>query len=252
MNCLYQITNILNNKIYIGVHTTDSLDDGYMGSGTAIKRAIKKYGIENFKKDILEFFNTYEEALLAEEQIVDNDFILREDTYNLRCGGIGGFEHINNVPPEDRKNFKILKQKIASGEIKCGGSKHWTEEGRAKVINIAKENQIKATEKAKSPEAKIKRKEKYVEIKHQQGNNNSQFGKYWISNITTKEVKRINKDDKIPDGWVKGKRGHKVLTCWVNNEKKEYLILLIDKEKYLEQGYIGGRLKSSIPKRIVV
>lgn len=51
---LYQITNLVNNKIYVGVHKTTDMNDGYMGSGKVIRAAIEKYGAENFKKDILE------------------------------------------------------------------------------------------------------------------------------------------------------------------------------------------------------
>lgn len=54
---LYKITNLVNQKYYIGVHNTDDLDDGYMGSGSAIQRALKKYGPLNFKREIISFRN---------------------------------------------------------------------------------------------------------------------------------------------------------------------------------------------------
>ena len=71
---LYQIQNKINSKFYVGVHQTKNLNDGYMGSGKIIKSAIKKHGIENFKKTIVEHFNTAEEMFSREKQIVTDDF----------------------------------------------------------------------------------------------------------------------------------------------------------------------------------
>ena len=82
-NYLYQITNTINNKIYIGIHKTDNLNDGYMGSGVYLKNAQNKHGIENFTKEILFYFDTYKEAQEKEREIVNEDFLQRNDVYNF-------------------------------------------------------------------------------------------------------------------------------------------------------------------------
>ena len=48
----YKITNLLNGRFYLGMHSTEDLDDGYLGSGVAIQRAVRKYGKENFSKEV--------------------------------------------------------------------------------------------------------------------------------------------------------------------------------------------------------
>lgn len=86
---IYQITNLINEKIYIGLHSTDNLDDGYMGSGLNIHRAFKKYGIENFYKDIIFDFDNPEDMIQKEIELVDRKFVNRKDTYNIMLGGQG-------------------------------------------------------------------------------------------------------------------------------------------------------------------
>ena len=92
---IYKITNNLNNKYYIGKHQTVNLNDSYMGSGKLIKRAIEKYGIENFTKEILHIFTTAEEMDAKEKELVT----LHENSYNMTEGGKGGFSFIqkNNL-----------------------------------------------------------------------------------------------------------------------------------------------------------
>lgn len=86
---IYKTTNLINNKIYIGLHETDDPEDNYLGSGIFLKQAIKKYGSENFKKDVLFVFNSKEEMIKKEVEIVNEEFIKRKDTYNMSKGGFG-------------------------------------------------------------------------------------------------------------------------------------------------------------------
>ena len=86
---IYKTTNLINNKFYIGLHTTDDLNDKYLGSGIFLKKAIKKYGVSNFKKEILHILKTKKEMISKEKEIVNEEFVKREDTYNMTKGGYG-------------------------------------------------------------------------------------------------------------------------------------------------------------------
>ena len=81
---LYEIKNLVNSKIYVGVHKTRNMNDGYMGSGKVIRSAIEKYGIENFQKVILETFGDTKAMYAREKEVVTEEFLAREDVYNLR------------------------------------------------------------------------------------------------------------------------------------------------------------------------
>ena len=105
-NYLYKITNVLNGKFYIGIHTTDNLDDGYFGSGKRLRIAIAKYGKENFIKENLEFFNSLNEALDAERKIVTAEFCKRDDTYNIAIGGYCGGSLIAGKTEDELKKWR--------------------------------------------------------------------------------------------------------------------------------------------------
>lgn len=86
----YRTTNEINGKFYYGVHSTNKLDDGYIGSGKLLTRAVKKYGKENFKREILAIFNTKEQAFLIEKTVVTKVLVDDKDCYNVKIGGQSG------------------------------------------------------------------------------------------------------------------------------------------------------------------
>ena len=86
---IYKTTNLVNGKYYIGQHMTRVLDDGYLGSGTALLRAIKKYGKENFSREILAHADNAEQLNALEAFYVGWDEVNSRSCYNLKTGGGG-------------------------------------------------------------------------------------------------------------------------------------------------------------------
>jgi group I intron endonuclease len=151
---LYKITNKINQKFYIGVHSTSKLEDGYMGSGKNLKRAIKKYGKENFEKEILETFDNAKDMYDAERHLVNEEFIKRPDTYNLKLGGEGQWNHINDYPMTSRQRELIslgVRKAYANGKLKG-----WPSNGLVKNGFAGKTHSSEAKHKiAKANEARV-------------------------------------------------------------------------------------------------
>lgn len=99
---VYQTINLINNKIYIGVHKTKDpcTFDGYLANGiyvnqpntyiygkTKMECAVKKYGVKNFKRIVLKIYSNEEEAYAEEARLVNDKFLARSDVYNMILGG---------------------------------------------------------------------------------------------------------------------------------------------------------------------
>lgn len=214
---MYQITNNLNNKIYVGVHTTRNLDDGYMGSGKLIKRAINKHGIDKFTKVILECFDNAEAMYAREKEVVNEDFLLRDDVYNLTIGGGSGYYYIN----KNKLNLYGMNGDINHGgaNLKSGDyqKRKMIEAGTydnhlIKLRNIIRaryDNGFISHFSTNNPmyneDVKRKQKQAFIKIKHQQGEINSQFNTRWVHNIELKRSKKIGKCETLPVDWNEGR-----------------------------------------------
>jgi hypothetical protein len=186
-----------------------------MGSGKVIKRAIGKHGIENFTKVILETFDDSESMYAREKEIVNEKFLLREDVYNLRCGGYGGFDYLNDSSEAHIERTKRGYQKsLANIDLSMQG-KQTAEKNRKNKKGVFDPNFISSWVKnpqlqqmGNSPEArekaKVTQRKTFANTGHQQGEKNSNFGTMWIHNDT--ESRKIKKDDLMPEGWVKGRK----------------------------------------------
>lgn len=118
-NYFYKITNNINGHYYYGIHSTDDLNDDYMGSGTRLHYAYKKYGKENFTKEILKFFDTYEDAC-EYESIIVNETLLKDDScYNIKLGGLGGSPNMLTAIDNNGKTYYVFKDddRLKSGEL---------------------------------------------------------------------------------------------------------------------------------------
>ena len=210
---VYKITNKINNKIYIGTHVTNNLNDDYMGSGKMLKFAQDKYGIENFKKEYLHIFDSSDEMFEMESILVNESFIQRNDTYNLRIGGSGGFTKSEAKLGREITN-KILKEKYGNdyaSKISKDYYNSLSNKDRIELTNkiidgLNRVNFDFSTFKGKKHNEESKRKIGKANSKYQSGSGNSQYGKMWIYNEELKESKRIDKSSEIPNGWKRGRK----------------------------------------------
>lgn len=214
---IYKITNLINNKIYIGCHITKNIDDSYFGSGSVLNKAIKKYKKENFKKEIIYFCVSKEEMFNIEKQIVNEEFIKSNNNYNIKLGGLGGFDYINknnlNDPYINFENSKELNKKaIKKFKILYKEDEEFknkmllkSKKGIKRILELYPKGTFFGKKHKESSKIKIGL---YNSIR-QKGSGNSNFGNVWIYSKKEKISKSIPKTDLkdwILKGWVKGRK----------------------------------------------
>ena len=150
---IYKITNLVNNKIYIGKDTTS--DPNYFGSGLIISRSLKKYGMENFIKEIIDETDDYN--VLSKKEIYWISYYKSTDRkigYNIAPGGDGG-DTLSNHP-----DLELIREKISKNSPKKG--KTYEEAFGLEKAKIYKENLKKNIHKSiLSTESKLKNERKW-------------------------------------------------------------------------------------------
>ena len=195
---IYKTTNKINEKFYVGMHSTNNLEDGYIGSGKYLWNSIRKHGRENFEVEFLEFFDSREKLRERESFIVTEDFITNPLCMNLKRGGDGGFTTEAYKKGAKKMNEIIWNDPDYIKRAKDRGSKLFKrlhEEGIIKPLDW--------TGRKHNQKSKIKMSDK---AKLRIGNKNSQFGTCWITkNGINKKINKENLAEYEIIGWNKGR-----------------------------------------------
>jgi hypothetical protein len=217
---VYQITNLVNGKIYIGKHQTNDLNDQYFGSGKLINRAIEKYSLDAFSKDILFVFDNEQEMNTKEKEIVTEEFCKLSTNYNLCPGGQGGFGYLNS------EFWSVEKRAVHNKKISPFGKPNWNKSGSKKggksifdskigifapgVVNgflgktHSKEVKTKISENAKKVLAKYGNPSSREEVKKKMSS--SMTGRKQINNgICYKMVRNDELQNYLMNGWKLGR-----------------------------------------------
>ena len=220
---VYKTTNLLNNKEYIGIHKTEKLDDGYLGSGLAIKRAIKKYGEQNFKREILEFCSSYEELLDREKHYVNEEWVCLKNTYNLKTGG----QSSGLLSEESKlKISKTLKEKYSKGEIIPRKTAPYvaTDEQKEKISKSLKDRykEVEHHKKGVEPWNKGKKGIQAAWNKNLKTGPISEEQKEKISKSLKDRYKEVEHHNTNKEPWNKGKKG--VQNAWNKGKKSKQVV----------------------------
>jgi hypothetical protein len=200
---IYKTTNLLNNKFYIGMHSTSNLKDGYLGSGKSLRYAIRKYGEENFKIEIIEWCKNREILIQKEKEIITEEYVNDVNCYNMKLGGSGGF--INQ-----KHQFKCSQ---------AAGIKH-----RERMLNDEEYRKKISQQTSESNKRRYVRGDikSWKDTFNWTGKKHSEFGTCWVTNGTeNKKIKPTELESYLNNGWKKGVKskikGELVITSKLTN-----------------------------------
>ena len=201
-NYIYKTINIINNKFYIGMHSTNNLEDGYIGSGKRLWYSLNKYGKENHKVEILEFYNSRKLLKERERDLINDNMLNDPMCMNLVIGGGGG------VPINiDLDLFHKMGGK-KSGKIHAERLKNDIEYAKRHkelfLLNIKKaDSEGKCPRFSNKKHSDESKKKMSIKASQRFGNKNSQYNTCWVTNGN--DNKKIKKNNEIPNGWILGR-----------------------------------------------
>jgi len=181
------------------MHSTDNLNDSYIGSGTRLWHSINYHGRENHSMEILEYLDNRDLLKLRERELINEDMLKDPMCMNLKVGGEGG----GFTEAQYKKGAHTMLKKIWNDpEFR----KRKSISSSKNIKHLLSEGIIKApdwTGRKHSDETK----KKMSESSNNKGSKNSQFGTCWIYNeIESKKIKKEEIVYYLKSGWNKGRK----------------------------------------------
>ena len=238
---IYKTTNLVNGKIYIGQHKSDSFDAGYYGSGKYLCRALNKYGKENFSIEVLEWCKSKE---IADEREIYNIQKLNSRNhnvgYNIAYGGEGG-DLVTCLPEEEHKRFSDRMSELNRQGIIGNKGKHLSESHRKK-IGDGNRGKIHSDEWKKKHNDAIRGRVPWnkglTSDDPRVAKHTHKKGEFRHTEETKKLISEHTKGIKKPivSEKMKGRK-------WMHNETRTIMVFDYEIEEYKLKGYVEGRGK---------
>ena len=194
---IYKTTCKVTGKFYVGMHSTDSLEDGYLGSGKILGYSRHKYGDENHVREILEMLPS-REALKAREKEIVNETLLSDPlNINLKYGGDGGFSLDAGIAgnKSSKRNRELIYGKVRKTKTErksfnngqLGIKRTWASVGFSGKKHS--EETLKKLRKTKNV-----------------GEVNSQYGTCWVTNGKPIKIKKEQLNEYLSKGYQRGRK----------------------------------------------
>ena len=205
---IYKTTCLVTGRYYIGMHSTDDLADGYIGSGKRLWQSIKKHGADQHRCEVLEHLPSREALKLREAELVNEELLEDKQCMNLTLGGGGGWSSAQCYAmwerPEHRKAHSEAIQKL------------WQDPEYSKKIAAHSSTRMKLTH----AEGKL-RYDGFAGREH-----------------TLETRQRTSASMK---GKQTGEKNSSFGTKWMHNDEQTIKVPLADVQAHLELGYVLGR-----------
>lgn len=258
---IYKTTNLINNKIYIGKHKSSKFNPKYKGSGKLLKKAIKKYGYNNFETILICECENLKELNEKEKYYIEklDSLYINNRGYNITLGGDGGATTTNTIVVHKENSCKFIYLNELNFYLENGYEKGMSDKMKINLKNntyyrsktnnpFYGKHHSEITKKLISMSSKgrgagdnnvAKRLDVRKKISEKAKGENNYFKNHKFIYINDGKIElKIENDKTVPFGFVKGR----LPSCWVHNREIEKLVLIKDLNYYLDNGFIKGRL----------